>query len=178
MEEGVWIISNRDTPDENYLVAEYGTYMADSTGHLTPLASPTWVWGQFYESVVRSIMQGSWESEKEGQIVNLWWGMRSGVIDVNLAPYMPESMKVLAGMLKEGICSGNLDPFGRRIVDQQGIVRNDGTKQFTPLELMQMDWLCENVIGSFPKYEQILPVARPMVDLLGIYPSTDEAGRG
>ena len=178
MEEGVWIISNRDTPDENYLVAEYGTYMADSTGHLTPLASPTWVWGQFYESVVRSIMQGSWESEKEGQIVNLWWGMRSGVIDVNLAPYMPESMKVLAGMLKEGICSGNLDPFGRRIVDQQGIVRNDGTKHFTPLELMQMDWLCENVIGSFPKYEQILPVARPMVDLLGIYPSTDEAGRG
>ena len=39
-----------------------------------------------------------------------------------------------------------------------------------------MDWLCENVIGSFPKYEQILPVARPMVDLLGIYHSTDEAG--
>ena len=176
MDEGVWIISNRDTPDENYLVEEYGTYMADSTGHLTPLVSPTWVWGQFYESVVRSIMSGSWENEKEGQVVNLWWGMRSGVIDVNLAPYMPESMKVLAGMLKEGICSGNLDPFRRKILDQLGNVRNDGTKHFVPLELMQMDWLCENVIGSFPKYEQILPVARPMVDLLGIYHSTDEAG--
>ena len=176
MDEGIWIISNRDTPEENYLVTEYGTYMADNTGHLTPLGSPTWVWGQFYESVIHSILSGSWKDEKEGQIVNLWWGMRSGVIDVNLAPYMPESMKVLAGMLKEGIIKGTLDPFQRRILDQQGNVRNDGTKSFTPVELMQMDWLCENVIGSFPKYDEILPVSRPMVDLLGIYPSTDEAG--
>lgn len=174
IDEDVWIISNRDTPEENYLLAEYGTYMADNTGHLTPLGSPTWVWGPFYESMIRSIMGGSWEHEKEGQIVNLWWGMRSGVINVNLAPYMPESMKVLAGMLKEGICSGNLDPFKRRILDQQGNVRNDGTKHFTPLELMQMDWLCENVIGSFPKYDEIMAISRPMVDLLGIYPSTDE----
>lgn len=176
MDEGIWIISNRDTPEENYLVTEYGTYMADNTGHLTPLGSPTWVWGHFYENVVRSIMSGSWEDEKAGQIVNLWWGMRSGVIDVNLAPYMPESMKVLANMLKEGICSGSLDPFKRRILDQQGNVRNDGTKTFSPVELMQMDWLCENVIGSFPKYDEIMPISRPMVDLLGIYPSSDEAG--
>ena len=151
-------------------------YQPDRYHTRKPLASPTWVWGQFYESVVRSIMSGSWENEKEGQIVNLWWGMRSGVIDVNLAPYMPESMRVLAGMLKDGICSGKLDPFKRRILDQQGNVRNDGTKTFTPLELMQMDWLCENVIGGFPKYDQITAVSRPMVDLLGIFPCTDEAG--
>ena len=176
MDDGIWIISNRDTPEENYLVTEYGTYMADNTGHLTPLGSPTWVWGHFYENVVRSIMSGSWEDEKAGQIVNLWWGMRSGVIDVNLAPYMPESMKVLAKMLKDGICNGTLDPFKRRILDQQGNVRNDGSKTFTPVELMQMDRLCENVLGSFPKYDEILPVSRPMVDLLGIYPSSDEAG--
>ena len=176
MDEGIWIISNRDTPEENYLVTEYGTYVADDTGHLMPLGSPTWKWGPFYESVVRSIMSGSWEDEKEGQIVNLWWGMRSGVIDVNLAPYMPESMKVLADMLKDGIVSGRLDPFRRRILDRQGNVRNDGTKTFSPVELMEMDWLCENVVGDFPKYEQILPISRPMVDLLGLYPSTDEVG--
>lgn len=176
MDEGIWVISNRDTPEENYLVTEYGTYLADNTGHLIPLGSPTWVWGHFYENVVRSIMSGSWENEKEGQIVNLWWGMRSGVIDVNLAPYIPESMKVLAGMLKEGICSGTLDPFKRRILDQQGNVRNDGTKTYSPVELMQMDWLCENVVGTFPTYEQILPISRPMVDLLGVGYSQGKAG--
>ena len=176
IEDGIWIISNRDTPEENYLVTEYGTYVADDTGHLMPLGSPTWKWGPFYENVVRSVMSGSWENEKEGEIVNLWWGMRSGVIDVNLAPYMPESMKVLADLLKEGIVSGRLDPFRRRILDQQGNVRNDGTKPFTPVELMQMDWFCENVVGGFPKNEQISPVSRPMVDLLGIHPGGDELG--
>ena len=32
-----------------------------------------------------------------------------------------------------------------------------------------MDWLCENVIGAVPDYEEILPVSRKMVQELGIY---------
>ena len=174
--KGIRVISNRDTPVENCLVSEYGTYLADDSGHLVPLGSPTWVWGQFYENVVRSIMNGSWEDEKAGQIVNLWWGLRSGVIDVTLSPDLPEGVRVLADILKKGICSGTLDPFCRIILDQQGNVRNDGTKTFSPVELMEMDWLCENVKGSFPKYEDLAPVSRPMVDVLGIYASSDEAG--
>ena len=67
-------------------------------------------------------------------------------------------------------------PFKRRIVDQQGIVRNDGSKGLEPMELMHMDWLCENVIGGFPKYEDILPDARAMVDLIGVPPSREEVG--
>jgi len=174
--DGITVISNRDTPMENYLLHEYGTYMADENGRLTPLGSPTWVWGQFYESVVRSIMRGNWEDEKDGQVVNLWWGMRSGVIDVNLAPYIPEGIRVLAKLMKEGIANGTLDPFKRRIWDQNHELRNDGTDTFSPVELLKMDWLNQNVIGALPKYEEILPVSRSMVDLLGIYPSTDEAG--
>ena len=174
--EGIRAISNRDTPLENYIVNEYGTYFADDSGNLTPVGSPTWVWGQFYENMVRSIMSGSWEDEKTGQVVNLWWGMRSGVIDVTMPPGVPEGVRTMANFLKEGICNGTLDPFKRRILDQQGTVRNDGSKSFSPVELLKMDWLCENVVGSFPKYEEILPISRPMVDLLGIYPSTDEAG--
>lgn len=176
LEKGIRAISNRDTPLENYIVNEYGTYFADDAGHLTPVGSPTWVWGQFYENMVRSIMSGSWEDEKAGQIVNLWWGMRSGVIDVTMPPGVPEGVRVMANILKEGICNGSLDLFRRRIVDQQGNIRNDGTKSFSPVELLKMDWLCENVVGSFPKYDEIMAVSRPMVDLLGIYPSTDEAG--
>lgn len=174
--KGIQVISNRDTPVEKHLVNEYGTYLADETGHLTSLGSPTWVWGQFYESVVRSIMNGSWEDEKTGQAVNLWWGMRSGVIDVTLSEALPEGVRILADMLKAGICNGTFDPFKRKITDQQGVVRNDGTGTFTPVELLQMDWLCENIVGTFPKYDEILPISRPMVDVLGIYPSTDEAG--
>ena len=176
MADDIKVISNRNTPVSNHLVNEYGTYMADENGEMISLGSPTWVWGQFYENMVRSIMNGSWESEKAGQIMNLWWGMDSGVIDVALAPELPEGLRILAEMLKKGIVDGTLDPFKRKILDQQGNVRNDGEKTFTPAELMHMDWLCENVVGSFPKYEEILPIARPMVDILGISQSRNKAG--
>ena len=174
--DNVRVISNRNTPMANHLVNEYGTYMAAENGDMIPLGSPTWVWGQFYENMVRSIMNGSWESEKEGQIMNLWWGMNSGVIDVALSPDLPEGLRILTQTLKKGIMDGTLDPFKRKILDQQGNVRNEGEKVFTPSELMHMDWLCENVVGSFPKYGEILPLAQPMVDILGISISKDKGG--
>ena len=176
LDDGIRVISNRNTPIAKHLVNEYGTYMADDNGEMIPLGSPTWVWGQFYENVIRSIMSGSWEQEKEGQVMNLWWGMSSGVIDVALSPDLPEGIRVLAQMLREGLKSGKLDPFVRKIIDQQGNVRNDGTKTFSAQELLQMDWLCENVEGGFPKYEDIRPNAQPMVDLLGIHHSKNKAG--
>lgn len=168
LNQGIRVISNRDTPVENEILFEYGTFLADDFGQLMPLASPCWVWGNFYENVVRSIITGNWEEEPAGQIVNLWWGMRSGVIDVMFSETLPEGVRVLAQLLKDGIVGGTLDPFARKIVDQQGIVRNDGTATLKPVELLEIDWLCENVDGGLPKYNQILPISRPMVDLLGI----------
>lgn len=176
LSDGIQVISNRNTPVAKHLVNEYGTYMANDNGEMIPLGSPTWVWGQFYENMVRSIMSGSWENEKEGQIMNLWWGMSSGVIDVALSPDLPEGIRTLAEILKAGITNGTLDPFKRKILDQQGKVRNNVTESFTPTEMMHMDWLCENVVGDFPRYDEILPIARPMVDILGIPQSKDEAG--
>ncbi len=172
--EGFRVISNRDTPVENHIVNEYGTFLAGDDGQLVPLSSPTWVWGQFYENVARSILQGNWDSEKTGQAVNLWWGISSGVIDVALSPQLPEGVRFLADTLKSGIAGGSIDPFRRRILDQQGRLRNPGTESFTPIELLKMDWLCENVVGSFPAYPDILPVARPMVELLGVFPIKKE----
>ena len=182
--EGVRVISNRDMALEDQVQVEHGLFLADEDGQFKSLASPCWVWGQFYENVVRSIMKGGWEDEKGGKIVNLWWGMRSGVIDVTLSEALPEGVRLLAGILKKGICEGTLDPFARRIVDQRGIVRNDGSAEFSPVELLKMDWLCENVDGSLPEYEELLPSGRIMVDLLGIrtkdteVPENENTGSG
>ena len=32
-----------------------------------------------------------------------------------------------------------------------------------------MDWLCSNVEGSIPQFDQLLPQSRNLVRLLGIY---------
>ena len=43
-----------------------------------------------------------------------------------------------------------------------------------------MDWLCDNVEGSIPKFEEILPYSQKMVRELGVYrdtiPPEKEAG--
>ena len=105
----------------------------------------------------------------ESRAINYWWGMKSGVIDVQLSDTLPDGVRSLAKILKQGIIDGSVDPFHTRIVDQQGVERNDGSRSFSPEEIMTMDWLCDNVEGSIPGYDEIIPPARELVRLLGVY---------
>lgn len=168
LQQGIRVISNRDTPAENKLYTEFGTYCVSDTGELIPLGSPCWVWGKFYEKVIRAILSGTWD-DSHGQAVNDWWGLSSGVIDVALAEDLPEGIKALALYLRDGIKNGTIDPFRRKITAQDGSIQNDGTQVFNAEDLLRMDWLCGNVHGSIPRYEELLPISRPTVRLLGIY---------
>ena len=171
--EGIQVISNRDVPTQERAYLEfcnYGTYALDESGKLIPLASPCWVWGKFYEKVIRSILSGAWEKDKDSpRAVNYWWGMDSGVIDVTFSDQIPEGVRVLAETLRAGLQNGTIDPFLRRVVAQDGTVKNDGSRGFTADELLHMDWLCENVDGFIPTFDQIAPYARNIVRALGIY---------
>ena len=104
--------------------------------------------------------------------LNYWLGMDSGVIGVNLSDKLPEGVRQMAKLLQKGLADSTLDPFLRRIVAQDGTVKNDGTRVFTPGELLKMDWLCSNVVGSIPPFEEILPVSQNMVRELGLYRDT------
>ena len=171
--EGIRVISNRDVPTQNRAYLEfcnYGTYLLDDRGDLIALASPVWVWGKFYENVIRNLLHGGKAEDKSTpKAVNYWLGMDSGVIGVELASRVPAGISSLATMLAKGIAGRLLDPFARRIVAQDGTVKNDGTRIFTPDELLHMDWLCENVQGSIPGFEEILPMSQSIVRELGIY---------
>jgi len=119
---------------------------------------------------VQTIFDGGWNTRntKESQAINYWWGMSSGVIDVNLNPDLPEGSRHLANLLHQGLVSGSIDPFRARLTDQNGNVRNEGDRSFTAEEVMNMDWLLENVEGSIPSFEDILPVSQQLVRLLGL----------
>ena len=170
---GCEVISNRDVPTLGQSFAEhgaYGTYFIGKEGALTPLASPIWLWGNFYEKVVRDLLDGKWDQGRGSQkALSYWWGMDSGVIDVQLSDQLPDSMQYLANVLRQGLRSGAIDPFARRIVDQNGKIRNDGTKVFTPDELLHMDWLCDNVVGHIPEFDEVLPFAQATVRELGLH---------
>ncbi len=168
---GYDVVSNRNVPtaDRNYLAASnFGTWAHHSDGTTTPIGSPVWLWGNLYENILNTIFQGTYEKETD-QAVNYWWGMESQAIDILLPEDLPESMLFLAELLRKGFRSGTLDPFFRRIVAQDGTVVNDGTRHFTAEELLGMDWLCENIDGRIPEYQEVLPYAQPMMKALGLH---------
>ena len=170
--DGIRVVSNRDAPTQSKMYLDfcsYGTYLMDGRGDLVSLGSPVWLWGKFYEYVIRGILSGGWKNEKGASALNYWLGMDSGVIDISLSDKLPEGVRQLAWLLRRGLIEGTLDPFARRIVSQDGSLRSDGTHRFTPEELLKMDWLCDNVLGSIPRYDEILPVSQPLVRELGLY---------
>ena len=170
--DGIRVISNRDVPTLNKMYLEfcnYGTYLMDDRGELMALASPVWLWGGFYERVIKSILHGARLNDKPQKAVNYWLGMDSGVIGLNMSDRLPAGVRALAKHLEQCIAGHILDPFARKIVAQDGTVKNDGTASFTPDELLHMDWLCDNVIGSIPAFEEILPMSQTLVRELGVY---------
>ena len=180
MERGVYVISNRDAPVGQKGHMAYGTYELDKLGQRVPLGSPVWLWGKFYENVIRSILSDTWNTTRGSAAINDWWGLSAGVIDVDLAKTLPPGVLSLAKILRQGLRDGLIDPFRSRIVTQDGRVINEGSRILSADEILHMDWLCDNVVGSIPAYEDILPISQPTVQMLGIYrdqiPNIQEVG--
>jgi len=91
------------------------------------------------------------------------------MIGLNLSEKLPQGVRQMAKILYEVVKRGFVDPFGRKITAQDGSIKNDGTAKFTSEQILHMDWLCDNVIGSIPAIEDILPESRKMVRELGIH---------
>ena len=170
--EGLRVISNLDLPNANLAQSNWGLTMRGDDGYRHALAAPYLNWGIFYEHVIQSILDGTWDSQgaKDGTPLNYWWGMRSNVIGIRAAEGLPDGAVQLMEILRSGITDGSIDPFRRRITDTDGIVRSDGSHWFSPEELMKMDWLCNCVDGTIPSYEDIPgSIPRSLVRLMGLH---------
>ncbi len=162
-------ISGRDMviPEEGSRF--FGIYHLED-GHPRNLAMPLWHWGKFYEQLIRTIVDGTWkydDNPSATKAINYWWGMSAGVIDVICSQYLPIGTKRLVDLLKYTICSEAFNPFAGILYSQSGVVKSD-PEGMTPEEIMTMDWLAENVIGSIPKKEDLKEQAEPVMKQQGI----------
>lgn len=135
------------------------------------LAMPLWHWGKFYEQLIQTIMDGTWKYDDNPatmQAINYWWGMSSGVVDVICSQNLPIGTKRLVDLLKNTICTGEFNPFSGVLYSQEGVVQNNPNKSLTPEEILTMDWLAENVVGSIPKEEELQEASRPVISQQGI----------
>lgn len=171
--EGVRVVSGNDVSSEDELFSGHGigTFQIDEGGTLLPISTPCWNWGTFYEKVIRYILNGEWGdlSREDGSEVNYWWGLDSGVIDVALPNRLPAGVTQLAKIIKKGILRGEIDIFKTTLIDRDGILRNDGSIVYEPQDIVCMDWLLDNVDGTIPSFDALLPMARSLTRVLGVY---------
>lgn len=166
----VSFISGRDFIKPGEDSSQFGLYDTKGEG-LTNLAMPVWNWGVFYEKTIKSMLNGTWKQEipkGKNESINYWWGMSSGMIDVICSNRMPSGTVQLIELLKKTICSGEFTPFSGKIYSQDGLVYDKGSEGINAEEIVTMDWLADNIIGSIPTMDEMVEEARPIVQVQGV----------
>lgn len=74
----------------------------------------------------------------------------------------------LVQLMKREICSGSFHPFSGTLYTQDGPIPGEENKHLDPEEIIGMNWLAENVIGSFPQWENLSGDAKAIVRLQGV----------
>ncbi len=165
------IISGRDQHEIKELNGDHGLFFRKENGELDGIAMPIWHWGVLYYEIVRSIIDGTWDREEENtqRAINYWWGMRSGAVDIHYADEIPAGSLAIVRMVQEKILNATLRPFAGTLYAQgHKEVTPEFGEFFSPEELIHMDWLAENVVGSIPKESEITLQAKRLVALQGV----------
>ena len=144
----------------------WNTAMCMEDGTWKNISRDVWNWGRMYQKIVRSILDGGWEKNDGSASVNYWWDMNSGVMDVRMAEDLPVGVTDLVNILRNGLISGTIHPFLCSLRDQQGHLRSAGDRWYTPAEIMEMNWLLEEVEGSIPDVDELMPFSRETAGLL------------
>jgi basic membrane lipoprotein Med (substrate-binding protein (PBP1-ABC) superfamily) len=138
---------------------------------ITNLAAPVYRWGKLYEIIVRTILDGTCSSsavDKKDKATNYWWGMMSGVVDIEMSDAISPYTKELVKILRRDIINGSFNPFDGDLVSQEGVVRRADEKPLTSMDVITMDWLNENVEGEIPKIDALIDEARAAVKFSGV----------
>ena len=78
------------------------------------------------------------------------------VIDLICSKHVPYGLKRIVDHLKSDISKGDIAPFYGRIYDQNGVLRNKDQKEMTHQDIMNMDWLLDNVTGTIPSMDSLI----------------------
>ncbi len=166
----IHFISSQDT--SKFLEDDRETYglsfVMDSKSE--PLVHSVWCWGRYYEEILSRYFDKSLQTEynSSDKALNYYWGMSAGVIDVWCSDSLNSATLRLVDFLKESIKQNICIPFLTPLKTQSGELIGEGQKSLTLEQIINMDYLVENVIGDIPKYNELNEMGKATVDTAGI----------
>ena len=170
IDKGIHYISSQDTArfredDRNSFGLSY-----INGEEMVLLANPVWKWGVYYEEILRRVFNKTMQAEyeKSNKALNYYWGMSAGVVDIGYSLALSRSSKKFAEFLKDSISHNVCTPFLTPIYAQNGDVIGKDEKSLSLDQIINMDYLVENVIGSIPQYEELSPMGKATVDTAGV----------
>ena len=175
---GIRLISSQDLArlrDQGH--TPFGLSLLDGDSRVN-LAMPVWQWGVYYETILRRIQDKTFQAEYTGsaKALNYYWGMSAGVVEMRYSDKLPVGVRNMAGLLEKSICAGLCQPFTGPLYDQAGQVVLDKGKTLTPEQIIDMNWLNENVAGSIPTYSELTETGKATVWIAGVTGARPGAG--
>lgn len=133
------------------------------------LAMPIWHWGVYYEKLIQGILKNIVQQEYEAsrKALNYYWGMSAGVVELLCSNHLPDSVKKMVDILEKAICNGMSEPFQGVFYTQDGQRIEGKDKKLSLSEIINMDWLLNNIQGSIPSYEDLNGEGKETVDCAG-----------
>ena len=153
----------------------FGLSVVSENGQVN-LATPVWQWGVYYEALLRRIRNKAFQMEyqESRKALNYYWGMSAGVVELRCSDKLPDSTKKLAAMLQNEICSGNCHPFGGPLYAQDSRMILAEGETLSTEQIINMDWLVDNIVGSIPAYEELDETGKATVGIVGVDAATRE----
>ncbi|HAB94076.1 MAG TPA: BMP family ABC transporter substrate-binding protein [Lachnospiraceae bacterium] len=183
IESGCDIISGIDMIKPKDPTRKYGLYKILPAGsarkdgkirkeqEILNLAAPVYQWGEYYEQILKKLIDGSLDARKEGsrnKAVNYWWGMSAGVVDIILSDDLPYASRKAVMSLRRLIINQSVSPFEGEIHTQNGLLKGPDTPSLSDKEIITMDWLCDNVDGEIPAIGDLEESIKETVKVSGV----------
>lgn len=165
----ILVISDRDITSPSVGSRDVGLHMKEET-RVSNIAALIPRWGPFYcRMVERQLSGASSPADSKGISTNYWWGLNSNILDIAFSNrFNAYAMRLINGF-RAALCTGSFSPFEGELRDQNGILRCEKERRLTPVEILCMDYLLENIVGNLPRLEDMEESARPLVKLQGIH---------
>ena len=108
-------------------------------------------------------------ADSKDSVANYWWGLGSNILDVAFSSRFDPYAARIIHHFREQLREGSFSPFEGELRDQTGTLRCDADRRLTPAEILCMDYLADNIIGTIPDIDDLIETARPLVKLQGLH---------